>query len=81
MNATLIEYTEDQYEEFLDEIYPDGVDICGINYSAGRVFKLVDPVAFGCGMSTMPQQWKCSECDSVHDDIEGAEECCNDLIK
>ena len=81
MNATLIEYTETEHEEFLNELYPDGVDICGINYGTGTALKRVDPIAFECDMADMDEHWECSECSSVHDNIEDAEECCNDLIE
>lgn len=42
--------TEEAYEEMLDDVYGE-VSICGMNYSAGRALKELDPIAFNVGMS------------------------------
>ena len=78
MNAQLVEMTEDEYEEYLDEIYPDGVNICGMTYSAGQTLRKVDSIAFRCSMSDMPNRWKCDSCDCTYDDEDEAENCCKD---
>lgn len=41
---------EDMYEEMLDECH-EAVNICGYNYDAGRALRLIDEVAFRCGVS------------------------------
>ena len=44
-----IDITESEYEDFLNEIY-DAVEICGMSYDSGRALRLLDPVAFRCGL-------------------------------
>ena len=78
MNAQLIEMDEKDYEEMLDEIYPDGVTVCGMTYSVGRALKEIDPVAFRCGMAEQPEQWECNECSCIYDNEEEANDCCID---
>ncbi len=46
---------EDMYEDMLNDCY-DTIDICGMNYNAGRALRLIDEIAFRCGVS----DW-CSE--------------------
>jgi hypothetical protein len=41
---------EDEYEALIDEINGD-VTIGSLTYSAGRVLREVDPIAFRCGMA------------------------------
>lgn len=40
--------TEEMFEEFLNECYPE-IDIIGLKYQAGSALKVLDPVAFRCG--------------------------------
>ena len=42
--------TEEAYEELIDEISEE-VKIGSLTYSAGRVLREVDPIAFRCGMA------------------------------
>ena len=44
------EYSEDDYEELLNEIEPT-VKIGNLEYEPGRVLKEVDPIAFDIGRS------------------------------
>lgn len=44
------EYSEDDYEELLNECYGT-VKIGSLEYEAGRVLREVDPIAFRVGMS------------------------------
>ena len=44
------EYSEDDYEELLNEIEPT-VKIGSLEYEPGTVLKAVDPIAFECGRS------------------------------
>ena len=77
MPAELIELTEEEFEEILNETYGT-VEICGQTRDAGTVLKEIDPTAFNCGMADEPEQWKCTECNSIYDSEEEAEECCKE---
>ena len=44
------EYSEDDYEELLNECY-ETVKIGSLEYEPGTVLKAVDPIAFECGRS------------------------------
>lgn len=83
MSAIEIEMSPNEYEDFLNELYGD-ITICGIEMQQGTILREVDPVAFRCGLSDMPQQWKCSECGTIYDEEELAEECweqCSDTVE
>jgi len=41
---------EDVYDEMLDEVYGDDIDVCGIKYSPSLAFKRIDPTAYQVGM-------------------------------
>ncbi len=41
---------EYMYEDMLDDCY-DTIDICGMQYNAGRALRLIDEIAFRCGCS------------------------------
>ena len=42
----LNELDEEGFDEWFDEIQPEGVNIGTLNYSASRVLKEVDPIAY-----------------------------------
>tara|TARA_B100001245_G_scaffold189029_1_gene147161 strand:+ start:581 stop:880 length:300 start_codon:yes stop_codon:yes gene_type:complete len=42
---------EEGFDEWLDEVQPEGVNIGSLNYSASRVLKEVDPIAYRCCMT------------------------------
>ena len=42
---------EEGFDEWLDEVQPEGVNIGTLNYSASRVLKEVDPIAYRCSFS------------------------------
>lgn len=44
-----MEYTEDEYDDFIDEIYGETVMIAGCEYSTSRALKELDPIAYQCG--------------------------------
>lgn len=50
----LVEYNDEEcennYDDVLDEIYED-VNICGYTYQASHAFRLVDQIAYRCGLS------------------------------
>jgi hypothetical protein len=43
---------EEAYEDLLNECYGQ-IDICGMKYDPGYAIKIIDPVAFRCGVSDM----------------------------
>ncbi len=43
------EVSEDEYEEFLNEIYPE-VEIGELTFYPGQIIKNLDPIAFRCGL-------------------------------
>jgi len=77
MNAQLIEISDEDYEELLNEVY-EKVHIGDFTFDAGRIMRELDPVAFRCGIAEEPEQWKCSECDDIYDTEEEAEDCCRE---
>ena len=50
MEAYEISRSDDDYREYLDEVYGT-VEIAGGTYSAGSTLELVDPTAFRCGLN------------------------------
>lgn len=48
MNGYRLEELE-RYDQMLDECYPD-VEICGMTYAPSRALRLVDPIAYRCGL-------------------------------
>lgn len=68
--------TEKEYEEMLNEIYPEVCLGNGLVFTAGRIIRELDPIAFRCGIADEPIKYCCSECEQVYDDKEEAEECC-----
>jgi len=77
VDAIEISIEDDEYEEMLNELYGT-VTVCGMEYDAGTVLKEVDPIAFRCGVADEPIKWQCGECDTIFDDRDGAEECCEE---
>lgn len=45
-----IDVSDSEYVDYLDEIYPEDVTICGMSMSQARILKECDPVAFRCGL-------------------------------
>lgn len=84
MKVTRIEkekYTEDEFMEYLNDDYGE-VSICGMNYLAGYVLKLIDETAFNTMMADCQEYesaWNCGECGTEHDNEGDAEDCCNDV--
>jgi len=46
-------YTEDMYEEALEGIYGDSVEVCGMTMNPVYILKECDPTAYRCGMGDM----------------------------
>lgn len=76
MSAVEIEISDDKVVEFLDEIYPDDVIVCGMPMTQSRILKELDEPAFNeFRNNNMSNSWKCSECDAVYEEEDDAEEC------
>lgn len=75
MNAIEIEMSDDDLEKELNDLY-GSVDVCGMTMNAGYVLREMDPIAFRCAKLDKDSQYMCSECDTVYDSEEMAEECC-----
>lgn len=73
------EELKNQYDEWLDEIN-EGIQIGRCKYSASRVLKQIDPIAYGCGftdwLDSITEPWKCGKCGKTYEDGYLAEECC-----
>ena len=85
MNATQIEreVTEEQYDDFLEGVYGDSIEVCGMNMSPLRILKECDPIAYDCGKADYESSldedspvYACGECNTEFDDEDEAEECC-----
>lgn len=64
MSTYTYEELEDNYEQYLSDLYPDDIDVCGYKYQAGALLKSIDPIAFragvldyldGCGFNEVKQ--------------------------
>ena len=77
MNAEQKEITEEEYEDYVTEVYGD-IDVCGYSYPAGQVLREIDPTAFRCGIADMPEVWICGECGEEYETEDEANECCQD---
>lgn len=77
--ATLKEYSEEEYDNFLDDCYGD-IDVCWYKYPASKVLYEVDPTAYRVSMSdresSMDDIWICKNCWEEFPTQEEAEECC-----
>ncbi len=73
-------YTEEDYDDFLDEISGDVV-IGSLRYSASRVLKEIDPIAYNVGFSDFQEYedvYVCPLCDTEHEDEDDAMYCCQE---
>ena len=52
LEAATYDYAERNYDEELDETYQD-YEIMGLSFSASRVLKECDPIAYGCGLNDL----------------------------
>lgn len=46
-----VSITDEEYRDWLDEVYYEEVVICGITFTQGAALEQLDPVAFRCGKS------------------------------
>ena len=67
-------YSEDDYCNMLDEIYGDFM-----GYSASRILKEVDPIAYRCVFADYQEyetKYECPICNNEYDDYDDAKWCC-----
>ena len=80
MNAEQKRYTDDEYEDILNDIYADDVSVCGYPMQQGSILREVDPIAFSCSKNDYEagpdNPWVCKECETEYDNEEEAEACC-----
>lgn len=73
------EVDEEEYRNFLDEIYP-AVELGSLTFDASKIIEELDPIAFRVGMadyaSEQPARFECGECGEEHANEDDAEECC-----
>lgn len=66
-----VDVSESEYEDYLDEIYGK-VEVCGMTYSAGRALRLLDAVAFRCGLGDYESEIQ-TELEDAIDNEDGGE--------
>lgn len=77
MKVEEVEITEDEYEEYLNDLFGT-IEVCGYKYDSGTLLKQVDSIAFNCGVTEFPIEYKCGICGTVYSDEDKAEDCCSE---
>jgi hypothetical protein len=74
-----VDPSDREIEDYLDELYPEPVIVCGYEMTQSYVLKHMDRVAFEmCGNDNM-RWYKCDICDTVYKDDDAEDkaiECC-----
>lgn len=73
--------TDEEIRDYLDEMYPEPVYICGMIQNQAYALKELDPIAFQMIGNDNMRWYKCDICDTVYkdDDAEDkAMECCQE---
>ena len=73
-------YTEEDYDNMLDECYPE-VCMGSLSWSPSYVLKELDPIAYNCGFSDFQEYetvYKCPICEEEHEDEDEALYCCQE---
>lgn len=74
-----VEPSDSEIEDYLDELYPESVNVCGYDTTQSYILKHMDRIAFDMFGSDNMSGYKCDVCDTVYkdDDAEDkATECC-----
>jgi hypothetical protein len=74
-----VDPSDREIEDYLDEIYPEDVVVCGYKMTQSYVLKRMDRIAFDMFGSDNMRWYKCDICDTIYkdDDAEdSAIECC-----
>lgn len=74
-------YTEDDYEQMIEDVYGETVDIAGMTFNTVYALKELDPTAYNVGFNDF-QEYKtvydCPVCEYEHDDEDDAKWCCQE---
>jgi len=73
-------YTEDEFEDFLNELYDD-VEVAGSTFTAGKILRELEPTNFRVMMADQESVYRCRECGVIYDDRDLAEECCLEEVE
>jgi len=76
-------YTEEEYDDMLDECYPE-VEVAGITFSPSYALKELDPIAYRCGFADYQEyvtMYICPICGNEYEDDDDALLCCQDLFE
>ena len=83
MKATLKEYSEEEYDEMLDDVYGK-VSIAWYDWFTSVALYKLDPIAYNCWYSDWESCQEeiriCGECDSEHETEAEANECCQEVL-
>jgi hypothetical protein len=77
MNAIEKELTEDDYQEFLTEIFGE-VELGHLTFDSGEIIRELDPIAFRVGMADQETFYICEECGWEFNNSDDAEGCCKE---
>ena len=72
---------DDEIRDYLDELYPEPVLVCGMEMTQSYVLKEMDRIAFDMVGSDNMRWYKCDICDTVYKDDDAEDkaiECCQE---
>ena len=64
--------TESEFDEFLDDCYPE-VEVCGLIFYPSVVLKSCDPIAYRCYKSDYESNYDLNDCEEHQDLLETVE--------
>ena len=67
--AILDEIPEDDYNDWIDEVYPE-IEIGCCRFYASEILKELDPIAYDCGMDDFKESIR----ESIQDELYGMDE-------
>ena len=76
------EQYEEQYENFIDDIYGE-VDVAGYRYDTSYVLKELDDIAYRCGLLDyvglrLEEGYECPYCSTIYKNFDDAKYCCQE---
>ena len=66
INNFEIEISEDQFNDFLDDCYPE-IEVLGMTYAVSHALKEIDPVAYNCAKSEYESNYDLGDCQEYTD--------------
>lgn len=73
------EFSEDEYDEFLDDLYPE-YDIGGMKFYASNILKKCDPIAYNIGFGEEEDYQREQRADEIASKIDELENCFDEEI-